>query len=164
MSFPTFSVVGLSLVPRFEHREDSETETNYIASTEAPNVESATSELLAHLDKLVPGLTTNPIRESTCGIRAIPPRGPNGVIPIVSRVHSTSGKSVWLYTDLGSRGLLHQAFLGRCLARAVATGNVKFVSHECRRFDLKLNYEDDEELNLEIEVLRAEKGTQTAHS
>ena len=129
-----------------------------------PNVERATSELSAHLDKLVPGLTTNPIRESTCGIRAIPPRGRNGVIPIVSRVHSTSGKSVWLYTGLGSRGLLNHAFLGRCLARAVATGNEKIVPHECRRFDLKLNYEDDEEHNLEIEVLRAEKGTQTAHS
>lgn len=104
------------------------------------NEEKACAELQAPLEKLMPQLFDGwRVCDVNAGLRALPPRSAIGSIPIACRVRGLSEEvSCWVLTALGSRGLLHHAFLGRELARAVVAGNERHIPIDARRFEVSL--------------------------
>lgn len=142
---PDYFGRGVIAGATFENREEGESEESYLESTKCADINRALAELSEPLNKLVPGISEKEVKGNSCGLRALPPRNQDGSIPIVTRVDMSESSSVWVYTGLGSRGLLHHAYLGRCMAHAVASGNEKFIPHEARRFDLTLKHAEGEE-------------------
>ena len=75
----------------------------------------------------------------TSGVRVIRDRGPRGRIPILDRVPTTAatgqgGGRVWALGALGSRGLIHHAYLAEVLAKAVVEDTLDHVDSECRLY------------------------------
>lgn len=74
------------------------------------------------------------------GTRALPARTKNGSLPVVCRVDGApDGKSCWLFTGLGARGLLYHAYLGRTLAHAIVSGLDRHIPEEARRSGISLS-------------------------
>jgi glycine/D-amino acid oxidase-like deaminating enzyme len=104
-------------------------------------MENAVRELSEPLHALSPMLLDlwEPVGV-TCGVRALPPRSTDGSIPMAGEiVGAPPGKSAWLFTGLGSRGLLHHAVLGKVVARAVVSGNEEHIPAEARRVQLEFS-------------------------
>lgn len=106
----------------FEYCEEgTECPLEFARGVKPPDMQYALSQLSEPLYHLSPMLLDQWIpEEAFSGVRALPPRSTIGSIPIAAEVKGCpEGKSAWVLTGLGSRGLLHHAFLGRVLARAV---------------------------------------------
>lgn len=115
-----------------------ESPQEFVIGTTPPNLEFAVQELAEHLQRLSPMLSElwEPV-ESFAGVRALPPRSLEGSIPIAGEIRSVPNrKTAWLLTGLGSRGLLHHAFLAKVLARAVIAGDETLIPAKARRVPL----------------------------
>ena len=53
------------------------------------------------------------------GVRAMPPRSPEGSVPLAGRAH-TNLPNVWFVSGMGARGLLYHALIGEWVAEAAA--------------------------------------------
>lgn len=124
----------------FEYQGNGVELNEFLKAGEIGDKEKARSELQAPLEKMMPQLFDGwKVCGVNSGMRALPPRSAAGSIPIACRVRGLSeGVSCWVLTALGSRGLLHHAFLGRELARAVVAGNERHIPIDARRFEVSL--------------------------
>jgi glycine/D-amino acid oxidase-like deaminating enzyme len=115
---------------------------DFAAGTAPPDMAAAAAQLAEPLAKLSPMLNELYVAESAvAGVRALPPRSMLGSVPIAGEVKGApEGKAAWVLTGLGSRGLLHHAYLGKLVARAVVAGSDTLVPHDARR--VPLVYED----------------------
>ena len=77
------------------------------------------------------------------GVRALPPRGPQGSMPLAGKVPAGSagqaaaeeqGRSWWFVGGLGARGLVYHAWLGKLVAAAVADGDESRLPPELLRW------------------------------
>lgn len=125
----------------FEYREPDQPEEVFLQEAGKADAERATSELEKPLHKLVPGLYKGwQIHGTSSGTRALPPRSDYGSIPIACKVKGTEqDTSCWIFSGLGSRGLLHHAYLGRMVAHAVVAGNDGLIPIDARRFSVDLS-------------------------
>lgn len=126
----------------FEYCQDDVTEResmDYASNLLAPDVERAYEELEKPLSALSPMLgELYEAVEAVAGVRALPPRSTLGSIPIAGEVKGVpDGKTAWVFTALGSRGLLYSAFLGRTVARAAVGGSDILIPVDARRVPLE---------------------------
>lgn len=151
---PTFPIIsGKYVVPdvfgreerllggaTFEYQDETETEIEFLANGNRTNVKAADKELAEPLNRLVPSLERfwKP-DTAVAGVRALPPRSTLGSVPLAARCQGVpAGKSLWVLTALGSRGVLFHAYMGRCVAQAVVAGNEKLIPIDARRVQMKL--------------------------
>lgn len=113
---------------------------NFPVPPPPPDVTGIKDKFSDKILRMHPSLFDNwSVSSTRTGIRAIPPRTKEGAIPIACKVEGTpDGRSCWLFTGLGGRGLLYHAFLGRCLARSVIAGVDKHIPGDARK--LPINY------------------------
>lgn len=128
----------------FEYCGKGEIESEFVTSNASvTDVEHAHGELSDPLSRLVPSLSHfwHP-SDSVAGMRALPPRSTLGSVPLAARLEGAPwNKSLWVLNGLGSRGLLHHAYLGKLLAQAVVAGNEKLIPIDARRVAMSLeNY------------------------
>ncbi|KAI0559571.1 FAD dependent oxidoreductase [Gracilaria domingensis] len=124
----------------FEHQRDEQHPDRFMQDLCKKDTARAVSELREPLQAISPHVFEDyNILGTTSGTRALPPRSANGSVPIVCKMLGTDTRSsCWLFTGLGSRGLLHHAFLGRMLAHAIVAGNERLIPFEARRLELEL--------------------------
>lgn len=122
----------------FEYRKEDQSEAQFLKELGKKDMDRAISELSDPLHKLVPQLYNQwNVVDTSSGTRALPPRSEDGSIPIVCRVNGAfTDSSCWAFTGLGSRGLLHHAYLGRMLAHAIAAGNDELIPLKARRCEI----------------------------
>lgn len=125
----------------FEYKDEDETWSDFLQQVSKQDVNRAVNELTYPLQQIFPQLFEEwHVSTTNSGSRALPPRSERGSIPITCKVHGTSEKTTcWLFTGLGSRGLLHHAYLGRVLAHAIVSGCEKHIPIDARRFELSLS-------------------------
>ena len=100
---------------------------------EAPDPEIAEQHLRPIAETLHPPLKSTLVQRVTTGLRVHPRRSHLGKLPLAGRLPSASGPPAWILTALGSRGLIHHAYLARCLARAVlADDDAPHIPEEVR--------------------------------
>lgn len=128
----------------FEYREETETEAAYLQRGSRASNSRAMAQLRNPVHKLVPGIFQGwKVRGAFVGLRALPPRSNVGSIPIACRVRGTGDEvGCWIFSGLGSRGLLHHAYVGRVLAKAIVAGHEKLIHGDARR--LKISMESSE--------------------
>lgn len=81
------------------------------------------------------------------GVRAVPPRSPEGALPLVGRLFGVGGAAaaggeedeedvveVWVVAGLGARGLVYHAWLGQLAARGVVERSEAHVPPELLRW------------------------------
>ena len=100
-----------------------------------PDVEHAEAQLLPALLKLFPPLAeAGRATTARAGVRAIPPRGPEGACPLAGRAHSAAGQTnVWMIGGMGSRGLLYHALVAKWLVDAAVACDARRLPDEVRR-------------------------------
>lgn len=125
----------------FEYKEPGQPEKVFLQEAGKTDTERATSELEEPLHKLVPDLFKGwQVHGTSSGTRALPPRSDYGSIPIAGKVNGTEQDlSCWIFSGLGSRGLLHHAYLGRMVAHAVVAGNDRLIPIDARRFSIDIS-------------------------
>jgi glycine/D-amino acid oxidase-like deaminating enzyme len=84
---------------------------------QGPDLEKAESLLGDKASSLFPQLQSRSPISANTGIRVSSQRTQLGRLPIISRNRLNS--KVWMFTGLGSRGLIHHAVVGKYLANAV---------------------------------------------
>jgi glycine/D-amino acid oxidase-like deaminating enzyme len=123
----------------FEYCDDREYDPRlFAAGLTPPDIDYALRELSEPLGVIAPMLLDlwEPVTVN-CGVRALPPRSADGSIPMAGEITGApTGKSAWLITGLGSRGLLHHAMLGKLVARAAISGIAEHIPPEARRVPL----------------------------
>jgi len=124
----------------FEYKDDGETEEEYLNASCKKDASRAIGELEEPLHKLMPYLYDDwKVVDTISGTRALPPRSEAGSIPIAVEIDARQKDvSCWLFTGLGSRGLLHHSYIGKMVARAIVAGNDKLIPVEARRFNVSL--------------------------
>ena len=65
------------------------------------------------------------------GVRANPPRTPEGALPLVGAV-ALGDRRVWVAAGLGARGLVYHALIGDWLSRAIMENDMSQIPIECR--------------------------------
>lgn len=90
---------------------------------------SATKELHERAKQLLPILKNAEVLSCKAGIRAF---SPNNITPIIGRVSRSSAQSLWVFTALGSKGLLYHAYFAELLARAILTDTPEILPKEVR--------------------------------
>lgn len=119
----------------FEYCDDDQDELQFCRGVDT-DVEHAKRELAEPLTAIAPGLMRDwRAVGAIAGVRALPPRSQLGSVPLVAPIGDVlpENGSAWVFTGLGSRGILHHAYLGKMLARAVVAGNEKLIPPDARR-------------------------------
>jgi len=103
----------------------------------APEPDEAEAALRPVIAELFPPLRTARPVGCQAGVRALPPRSHLGRVPIAGRLRGEAGGApCWLLGGLGSRGLIHHALLGKCMAEAILTGDERALPPHTRRLQL----------------------------
>jgi hypothetical protein len=74
------------------------------------------------------------------GVRAVPPRSPEGALPLVGRLALRTGDDgggdaeVWVVAGLGARGLVYHAWLGELAARGLLERTEAHIPRELLRW------------------------------
>lgn len=121
--------------------------TNY--SQNVPNEEAskAMEELVPKALAVYPGIKNWNLTGARAGLRAMPPLTSHGSLPLLGRVDDFVGGNeceedgackFWLFTGLGSRGLLYHGWLGKVLAQAVLTCNEDLIPCELLEWRSKI--------------------------
>lgn len=87
-----------------------------------PDLEKAKAEILPRLFPLFPPLKKAPILGCQAALRAYRPNK----LPVIGRLK----EKLYLFTGLGSKGLLYHAYLGKMLAEAIASGDFSKIPKE----------------------------------
>lgn len=109
------------------------------------------ADIHSRLEKLVPGMLQQmQFIYSDGAFRALPERTHSGSIPIVDLVGKFSNCYRWIYTGLGSRGILYHAWLSKQLAEAIIFNNPNILPQQVRRYHPNLEQQSAEANNLSI--------------
>lgn len=130
----------------FEYAADGESEAAFLQAADRTSRTRAMAQLRVPVHRLMPNIWREwKVAGTSVGMRALPPRSADGSIPIACRV-TGAGEDVgiWLFSGLGSRGLLHHAYLGRLIAKAVVSGQDKIIPFVARQFPVKVVLESGE--------------------
>lgn len=125
----------------FEYCPEGALEREFILSGGGPpNAHEANGRLAGPLREIIPGLEHYwEGKAAESGLRALPPRSPLGSIPLAGKLQGVPGDAeMWMLGGLGSRGLLHHAYLGKLVAQAVVAGNERLVPGDARRIVMQL--------------------------
>lgn len=111
---------------------------DFAAGVAPPDLAVAQEQLREPLSRLAPMLDELYAAESAvAGVRALPPRSKQGSVPIAGEIKGVpDGKAAWVFTALGSRGLLHHAYLGKLVARCVVAGSDVLLPVDAKRVPL----------------------------
>ncbi|MDR3623600.1 MAG: FAD-binding oxidoreductase [Chlamydiales bacterium] len=101
-------------------------ERNY---TDACTTKAAEMELRKKAEAFIPQLENAPLISQKAGIRAF---SPNNIHPIIGRVDTSTKANLWVFTGLGSKGMLQHAYFGANLARAIIENNPEILPKEVR--------------------------------
>ncbi|GJQ11829.1 hypothetical protein GpartN1_g3620.t1 [Galdieria partita] len=97
--------------------------------------DSEIANIHSRLDKLVPGILNHVECIHIDGaFRALPERTQLGSIPIVDLAGKFKECNMWLYTGLGSRGILYHAWLSQQLAKAIVFNDANILPKQVRRY------------------------------
>mmetsp|Transcript_22562 Transcript_22562/g.50807 ORF Transcript_22562/g.50807 Transcript_22562/m.50807 type:complete len:277 (-) Transcript_22562:82-912(-) len=101
------------------------------------DMERAKQELMPELTALYPELSTDSWVPTNprYGIRALANRENEGRLPLCGLLtpSTSSNSDVWVFTGLGSRGLIHHALLGELMAKAVIYQDPGHLPDELQR-------------------------------
>ncbi|XP_024978891.1 uncharacterized protein LOC112516117 isoform X2 [Cynara cardunculus var. scolymus] len=96
---------------------------NYAQNVSMEEASKALEELLPKAAAIYPGITKWAFEGASAGLRAMPPLTGNGSLPLLGCIDDfisqTHASKFWLFSGLGSRGLLYHAWLGKLMAKAV---------------------------------------------
>ena len=124
------SLIGNGYVAMTECRSTCHLGSTYEKGTlsDVPDVESARAEVLPKILSFFPEAQQLSIVDCKAAIRVV---RTGHYAPLIGRL----GKS-WVFTGLGSRGLLYHAFLGKILAQALIAEDQGIIPPEfqCREF------------------------------
>lgn len=116
--------------------------TNYSKNVPANECSEALEELVPKASAVYPGIKNWEVTGAVAGLRAMPPLTPHGSLPLLGCVDKFVGGNhsckYWLFSGLGSRGLLYHAWLGKLLAQAVVSCNEDFLPSELTSWKQKL--------------------------
>lgn len=115
---------------------------NYSQKVSMEEASRAVEELLPKASAIYPNITKWAFNGASAGLRAMPPLTGNGSLPLlgciddfISKNHSSK---FWLFSGLGSRGLLYHAWLGKLLAQAVISCDEGVIPSEFTSWRPKL--------------------------
>ena len=91
---------------------------------EETDVDSAKALLLPKAYDLIEDLKTSSIIECKAGFRMF---SPDNITPLVGK---TKYKNTWVFSGLGSKGLLHHAWIAKALSQAVVQNDVQQLPKE----------------------------------
>lgn len=89
-----------------------------------PSIDDAIEAIWPQLTPYFPNLEKKLIQKVYAGVRLNAPHR----LPLLGPI----APSTWLFTALGSKGLLYHAYLGECLARAITTNSVDQIPLKVR--------------------------------
>ncbi|KAL8189564.1 hypothetical protein R6Q57_029130 [Mikania cordata] len=96
---------------------------NYSQNVSTEEASKALEELLPKASAIYPNITKWAFDGARAGLRAMPPLTGNGSLPLLGQIDDLIGQThkskFWLFSGLGSRGLLYHALLGKLMAQAV---------------------------------------------
>ncbi|KAF5182539.1 Fad-dependent oxidoreductase family protein [Thalictrum thalictroides] len=100
---------------------------DYSSNVSAEEASKALEELLPKAAGVFPSIKNWKFTRARAGLRAMPPLTPLGSIPLLGSVDdAVNGNHIckyWVFTGLGSRGLLYHGWLGKLMAEAVISCN-----------------------------------------
>ncbi|KAK1395927.1 DAO domain-containing protein [Heracleum sosnowskyi] len=98
---------------------------NYSQDVAVEEASKALEELLPKASAIYPGIKNWKYITAKAGLRAMPPLTSHGSLPLLACIDEyLIGKQTckfWLFTGLGSRGLLYHGWLGKLMAQAVVS-------------------------------------------
>uniref|UniRef100_A0A162A4L9 FAD dependent oxidoreductase domain-containing protein n=1 Tax=Daucus carota subsp. sativus TaxID=79200 RepID=A0A162A4L9_DAUCS len=107
---------------------------NYSQNVTVEEALKALEELLPKASAIYPGIKNWDYIAAKAGLRAMPPLTSHGSLPLLGCIDEyLKGKQTckfWLFTGLGSRGLLYHAWLGKLIAQAVVSSNEDVIPSE----------------------------------
>lgn len=98
-------------------------------ANDLPDPAIAVPELKQKAAVLFPELSDAPVTSCNAGIRVF---SPDKLTPIAGRVKTTGASSVWVFTGLGSKGLLYHGWLAGQLSQAIAKNDPSILPRELR--------------------------------
>ncbi|MCH9633894.1 MAG: tRNA 5-methylaminomethyl-2-thiouridine biosynthesis bifunctional protein MnmC [Chlamydiae bacterium] len=113
------------LIPSFDSRiltVASTYERDY--DSEEPNKEIALERLQPYVQDIFPRFCPQDIIQVSSGIRLYT----SNRLPIADQIN----KNLWVFSAMGSKGLLYHAYLGKKLAHAIHTNNIESLPKETR--------------------------------
>lgn len=100
---------------------------NYAQNVAVEEASKALEELLPKASAIYPRIKNWKYITAKAGLRAMPPLTSHGSLPLLGCIDEyLIGKQTckfWLFTGLGSRGLLYHGWLGKLMAQAVVSSN-----------------------------------------
>ncbi|KAI3714973.1 hypothetical protein L6452_21936 [Arctium lappa] len=115
---------------------------NYEQNVSMEEASKALKELLPKAAAVYPGITKWAFKGASAGLRAMPPLTGNGSLPLLGRIDDfisqTHASKFWLFSGLGSRGLLYHAWLGKLMAQAVLACDEEVIPSELTSWRSKL--------------------------
>ncbi|XP_071716441.1 uncharacterized protein [Rutidosis leptorrhynchoides] len=107
---------------------------NYSQSVSMEEASKAMEELVPKASAVYPGIRKWAFDGASAGLRAMPPLTGNGSLPILGRIDDFISQphesKFWIFSGLGSRGLLYHAWLGKLMAQAVISCNEDVIPSE----------------------------------
>ncbi|KAK9078820.1 hypothetical protein SSX86_002878 [Deinandra increscens subsp. villosa] len=115
---------------------------NYSQNVSMEEASKALEELIPKASAVYPNITKWDFNGAKAGLRAMPPLTGNGSLPLLGQIDDLIGQThkskFWLFSGLGSRGLLYHAWLGRLMAQAVISCDEDVIPPELRSWRPKL--------------------------
>lgn len=114
---------------------------NYSQNVPVEEASKALEELLPKASAIYPGIKNWEYSGASAGLRAMPPVTSHGSLPLLGCIDDfVGGKHTckfWLFTGLGSRGLLYHGWLGKLMAEAVVSCSEDVIPSELRAWKSK---------------------------
>ncbi|KAJ9557989.1 hypothetical protein OSB04_012603 [Centaurea solstitialis] len=115
---------------------------NYAQNVSTEEALKALEELLPKAAAVYPPIVKWAFEGASGGLRAMPPLTGNGSLPLLGRIDDfisqTHASKFWLFSGLGSRGLLYHAWLGKLMAQAVLACDEGVIPSELTSWKSKL--------------------------
>jgi len=107
---------------------------NYSSDVPAEEASRALNELLPKASAVYPDIEKWEFAGARAGLRAMPPVTSHGSLPLLGCVNQLIGAgqfcNFWVFSGLGSRGLLYHAWLGKLMSKAVLSCNEELLPSE----------------------------------
>ncbi|CAL9222686.1 unnamed protein product [Arabidopsis halleri] len=108
---------------------------NYSSDVPAEEASRALDELLPKASTVYPDIEKWKFAGARAGLRAMPPVTSHGSLPLLGCVNQLIGAAgesckFWVFSGLGSRGLLYHAWLGKLMAKAVFSCKEELIPSE----------------------------------
>ncbi|KAI7728546.1 hypothetical protein M8C21_001064 [Ambrosia artemisiifolia] len=115
---------------------------NHSQNVSAEEASKALEELIPKASSVYPNISKWAFDGARAGLRAMPPLTGKGSLPLLGQIDDLIGQThkskFWLFSGLGSRGLLYHAWLGKLMAQAVISCNEDVIPFELTSWRPKL--------------------------